>query len=347
MLEIVDLNHAQELDAFVLNQPNGHFMQASAWGRVKREWPWTGLILRDSNGRILGTIALLRHDVHRLHASLFYAPRGPIVRPGDIWTLSRLLEEAAAWAKAQGGYLLRIDPEIAEQDRNFTRLVKSKGFHVNQALDFSLFQPRLCYVSDLAGKDETTLESIYRRSTRLNVHKAKRSALTVRLGTVDDLDNFCRMMEKTGTKNGFTPRSQAYFQSFLNGLGNHAKLFLAELNERPVAASISVTFGQTCSFCYSCSEEAGDKLHANELLQWAMQADAIAQGCTRFDFRGVEGLPEESNPHYGLHHYKQGFGAEFNAYVGQLDLPLRPAVYALTQFVLRLRQGLQTLSNAS
>jgi lipid II:glycine glycyltransferase (peptidoglycan interpeptide bridge formation enzyme) len=33
-------------------------------------------------------------------------------------------------------------------------------------------------------------------------------------------------------------------------------------------------------------------------------------------------VPE--NPYYGLHHYKQGFGAQFHAYAGQCDRVLHP-----------------------
>ena len=40
----------------------------------------------------------------------------------------------------------------------------------------------------------------------------------------------------------------------------------------------------------------------------------------------IEGLgyPVPENPYYGLHHYKQGFGAQFHAYVGQCDRVLHP-----------------------
>ena len=325
MIEFVSIEQAQELDAYVRAHPGGHFMQSSLWGRVKREWPWTGLICRDPGGRIRGTVALLRHDLRFLPGCFFYAPRGPIV--SDREAFAALIEAAAAYAKLRGAFLLRIDPEIPEEDEAFAELIRSLGFHIDRASDFSLFQPRLCYLRDLRGLDQQGLQANYRRSTRCNVHKALRGPICVRLGDARDLPAFCRMMRKTGEKNGFTPRSEDYFRSFLEGLGDCARLYLAELNDRPIAGSLSVIYGKTCSFCYGCSEEAGDKLHANELLQWHMQTDAMEQGCERFDFRGVEGPPEESNPFFGLHRYKQGFGAELHAWIGQLDLPLRPLVY--------------------
>lgn len=329
MIEYVTLEQAAELDRFVEDHPGGHFMQSSHWGRVKQDWPWTGLVCRDRNGQIRGTMALLRHDLRFLPSGFFYAPRGPIFSGNDLQTFSELIDAAAAYAKSHGAYLLRIDPEIRENDAAFRSAIQEKGFRVNQATDFSLFQPRLCYVSSLAGKDEQALEAMYHRSTRYNVHKALRGPVSVRCGDTRDLPAFCRMMAKTGAKNGFTPRSDAYFRQFLKGLGPYAKLYLAELNGKPIAAATAVFFGQTCSLCFCCSEEAGDKLHANELLQWYMQTEALDRGCARYDFRGVEGMPVETNPYYGLHRYKRGFGAEFCAWIGQLDLPLRPVLYRM------------------
>ena len=46
MIEYVTIDQAAELDAFVLRQPNCHFMQTSAWGRVKEGWGWTGILCR-------------------------------------------------------------------------------------------------------------------------------------------------------------------------------------------------------------------------------------------------------------------------------------------------------------
>lgn len=340
MIEYVSIDRAAELDEFVAQHPNGHFMQTSLWGRVKQAWQWTGLLCRDRDWQILGSMALLRHELRCYPSCFLYSPRGPVFTRGDLRTFRELIEAAASHARARGAYLLRIDPEVPEDDAGFAALATKLGFRINRASDFSLFQPRLCYVSVLAGKDEQSLAASYHRSTRRNVHKALQGALRVRRGSVEDLPEFCRMMAKTGAKNGFTPRPQAYFRAFLDGLGAYARLYLAELNGKPIAASICVVFGATCSLCYCCSEDAGDKLHANELLQWYMQTDAIAEGCSRFDFRGVEGPPEESNPFWGLHRYKRGFGAEFCAWIGQLDLPLRPKLYWAVSHALALRSAL-------
>ena len=339
-IEYVDPEHAQALDAFVLSHPNGHFMQSSLWGRVKTDWHWYGILCRDSGGTIRGSMALLSRSLGGFRACMLYAPRGPVFESGDVGTLHELVAAARALGRRLGAYLLRMDPRFDENDAVLRPAVRALGFRVNRAEDFSLYQPRLCYLLPLEGKTPQSLEAGYRRSTRNNLHKARRLGVTVRRGGSEDLPDFCRMMARTGRKNHFTPRSESYFRSFLRGLGKAARLYLAEKDGRPVAAAICVFLCGQCVEMYSCSDPAFWKAFPNELLQWTVQADAIAAGCRVCDFRGVEGRPVEGNPHLGLHRFKQGFGAELHAYLGQLDLPLRRPVWLFASLLYALKRRL-------
>ena len=121
-------------------------------------------------------------------------------------------------------------------------------------------------------------------------------------------------------------------RALLEGLGDCARLWLAELEGRIVAGAITAVWGNTGSLLYSCSDGEGQRQHANELLEYYAQLDALRNRCGRFDFRGVEGRPAEDNPAIGLHRYKQGFGAEFHAWIGQLELVLRPGIARLYRF---------------
>ena len=131
----------------------------------------------------------------------------------------KLVDAAAEYSKTHGAYLLRINPEIPETDAGMLALTQKKGFLLDQASDFTLFQPRLCYVSDLTGTDEHPLATSFQRSTRHNIHKALRGPLSVRLGTIYDLDAFMRMMKDTAAKNDFQPRKKSYYRAVLDGLG--------------------------------------------------------------------------------------------------------------------------------
>lgn len=340
MIEYIDLDHAQELDAFVCSHKNHHFMQTSAWGRVKTDWGWYGMLCRDEGGAIVGSMALLRHNIHFFKTCMLYAPRGPICDYEDRAVLRELRDGAVALAKKCGAYLLRMDPRLEETETDFVQTMTALGFTVDNASDFSLFQPRMCYVTDLAGLTPDTLETIYHKTARTHLHRAWKNQVTVRMGTVEDLPRFCEMMEQTAQKNDFEARSEWYFRSFLNGLGSSAGLYLAEHEGKVISGSISVLDGDRGFFMYGCSDRDYLKLCPNELLQWQMQVDALKAGCRWFDFRGVEGHPTPDNPHYGLHRYKQGFGAAFHAYAGQFDFLTRPLMKRLVDASFKLKERL-------
>ena len=69
----------------------------------------------------------------------------------------------------------------------------------------------------------------------------------------------------------------------------------------------------------------------NYLLQWEMIKWAIEAGCDIYDFRGVSGNLDESNPLYGLYRFKKGFGGEFTEFIGELDYVFNPITYKLIE----------------
>ena len=164
MIEYVDLNNAAALDEFVWQHKNCHFMQTSHWGNVKTDWIWHGMICRDGRGRIRGTMALLRHEIPSIKTSLLYAPRGPIFHEKDREVFTELIEGARALGKKYGAYRLRIDPRISSGNGFYERFLQDLGFHIDRSEDFSLFQPRMCYVLDLRGKTAEQLMTGYHRT---------------------------------------------------------------------------------------------------------------------------------------------------------------------------------------
>ena len=127
MIEYVTIDQAAELDAFVLQQPNCHFMQTSAWGRVKEGWGWTGILCRDEKGEIIGSMAILEHRIRHMHTGFLYAPRGPIFRDGDYATLEALVDAMRALAEKRGDYMIRIDPMLEETDTAFLDEVRAQN----------------------------------------------------------------------------------------------------------------------------------------------------------------------------------------------------------------------------
>lgn len=336
MLEIIDLNHAQALDAFVQSHPNGHFMQTSLWGNFRTDWIWRGLICRRC-GMIVGTMALMVHRVHGLSTALLYAPRGPVTDHDDADAFCELIQGAKELGREYGAYLLRMDPPIRPDCYELLGTVAAMGFDISNRADFSTFQPRMVYQLDLRGQSEEALLAKFHSKTRYNIRLAQRRGVTVRRGDSADIPAFYAMMCQTGEHTGFTPRSQRYYAQLLSAMPDNAALYCAELDGRMIAGAICIVQGRKGWYMYGCSATEYRDNKPNELLQWTMISDCLHRGCELYDFRGVEGYPSHANPHYGLHRFKQGFGAELVEFAGQMDLTLRPGRKKLVQCAQRLR----------
>lgn len=322
MTEAVTLERAQELDAFVAAQPGGHYMQTSRYGLSRPDYHWDGLLLKNDRGVIEASIALHSRPVRFLGRKLFYAPRGPVFTSPE--SFRAIIQAAKDFALARGGYLLRIDPAIGEEDVAFRQEADAMGFRFDVRSDYSTFQARCVYQTSLAGLTPEQLMSRFHSKTRYNIRLAIRRGVRIREGSREDLPVFSRMMAQTARRDGFTPRSEAFFARLLDGMGEQACLLLAEKDGQVLAGAIEVFMGKKAWYAFGCSFSQGREDMPNYLLQWDMMCRALERGCTIFDFRGVEGPPTPDNPHYGLHRFKQGFDAQYVKYAGQLDLTLRP-----------------------
>ncbi len=331
MIEFVTIAEAQELDAFVQAHEHCHFMQTSLWGRVKNDWTWRGMICRDKRGEICGTMALLSRRMKWCRGNILYAPRGPICKYTDADTMMELLHAAKRLARQMDAVYLRLDPMVSEEDVVVSEFMYQEGFLCNRADDFSLFQPRLCYVMQL----KENFEKSYHSSTRRHLQTAIKNGVCV--CESNDVDTFADLMGKTADHNGFEARNREYFRTFLEEMRDNAKLYLAYENGFAVAGSIAVFFGNRAWYMYGASDPENRKSHPNELLQWQMQRDAINMNCRYFDMRGVEGYPVSDNPKFGLHQFKQGFAAKFIAYSGQFDYICRPLPYKLLKWYAKAR----------
>ena len=145
------------------------------------------------------------------------------------------------------------------------------------------------------------------------------------------LDDFSRIMDETGARDGFIVRSRSYFKKMLDCLGGHARLYMAFYEDKPVAGTLAIAYGDKVWYLYGASSNQYRNVMPNYLLQWEMIRWAIERGAAIYDFRGVSGDLSPDNPLYGLYRFKRGFNGEFCEFIGELNLVLRPAAYVLIE----------------
>ena len=68
---------------------------------------------------------------------------------------------------------------------------------------------------------------------------------------------------------------------------------------------------------------------------------AIAHDFKTYNFYGINGLPDKSNPDYGIYDFKKGFTSTETGKVieliGDYELPISPLVYQIHQVLARIK----------
>ncbi|OJU14440.1 MAG: methicillin resistance protein [Clostridiales bacterium 43-6] len=318
----------EEFERFIDESSKGHFMQSKMWGPVKSEWKRECVVSRDKGGKIKGAMAVLIRKVPGIPSSIMYAPRGPVCDMHDEATILDLMEGAKALAKKHRAYELKIDPDIKTADEKFLAIAQKIGFtQKSKGKNFEGIQPRFVFRLEIKDKTEEEVLAMFHSKTRYNINLARRKGVTVKICGPEMLDDFTRIMVETGTRDNFVTRPKVYFEKMLQSFGDNVRLYMAFFEDKPVAGTLAIRFCDKVWYLYGASSNAYRNVMPNYLLQWEMIRWAIESRAAVYDFRGVSGDLDESNPLYGLYRFKKGFGGEFTEFIGELDLIFNPLVY--------------------
>jgi lipid II:glycine glycyltransferase (peptidoglycan interpeptide bridge formation enzyme) len=270
---------------------------------------------------------------------IFYAPRGPVVDIESLELWQILFEGAKKVAADHGAIFLKIDPDVEVGNQDFQNILQNCGFRKNQTgLDFEGVQPAFVFRLDIAPSELKLMENMHSK-TRYNVRLAQKKGVTVREAVgKEDLISFYDILQETAQRDDFLVRGYEYFETIWDEMVTKgmAKIFIAEFEGKPVSATLALIMGDKVWYLYGASSNQYRNVMPNYLIQWEMIRWAKEQGCTLYDFRGVSGDLDESNPLYGLYRFKKGFNGLFTEFVGDWDTVYSRFYYALWTHVLPL-----------
>lgn len=322
-------NFNKKYEAFLQSHPKGHFMQSPQWASVKSFWTNEIVAVEDDSGRLKGSMSLHIRKIPVLPFTMMYSPRGPVCDPHDEETLKALLVKCRKLAEKHRSYVLKMDPDIEVGDKQFEEIVKNLGFKVSRGLkNYEGIQPRFVFRLDLKGKTEDDIMRDFHHKVRYNIRLAEKKGVEIKVGNREDVAVFHSMIVETGIRDNFVVRGRAYYEKVFDCLApDHLRVFIAYYDGKPIAGAIAILYGNKCWYLYGASKNEHRNLMPNYLLQWNMIKWALCSGAEIYDFRGVPGDLDESNPMYGLYKFKVGFRGRFTEFIGMLDYVFNPFIY--------------------
>ncbi|USR79547.1 lipid II:glycine glycyltransferase FemX [Arcanobacterium pinnipediorum] len=311
-LDINDANQTQRFDDFIASSPHANLLQTRAWAHVKAGWD-SHYFYHETDGEIDATLSVLSIMDSRFGARLFYAPRGPVCDLNQIDVVTSLIDEAEAYARAHEGFLLRIDPSVAD-DEGLRQAYAQAGYPF-QREDANTTQPLMSLVLDINGRNREELLAALSKNTRKNVRKSYRLGVTNRVGGREDLPEFYRLFEMMNQHHGISYRPYSYFERLYDAFEDRVRLSFSMFEGRAITTSFLITFNDTANALYGADShefQVGQSYQINyEEISYAAE-----QGCRYYDMGGIFHTDEDN----GLYHFKRKF-TEDNVihWIGNID----------------------------
>lgn len=339
ILDFDNEKEVKEYEKFLNNFGIVSFMQDLRWGKIKRNWKEEAVYIKDE-GKICGCMMILIQKVPYTNFSFMYSPRGPVCDLNNIKIINDLLDEVEALRKKYNAYCITFDPAFI-YDETTIALLKEHGYIIkNRNINPHLLtQPRYEAKIDLLGKSEEEIISSFSQKTRYNLKLAgKHNVIVRRSNSLDDLKKFYELYEITAVRDKIGKRNYDYFTNMLRVYDdNSLKIFVAEHDGSPIAASIAINFGKEVFYAYGASSNEKRNLMPNYIMQMDMIRWAMENKCLSYNFGGVI----ENNKNDGLYRFKIGFVREkgYFEYIGEITKVYNPLIYNFVNSGLKLKRN--------
>ncbi len=220
---------AQEHDSFLIGHPKEHFMQHSAWGKVKSAaGAWhseqVGLFRDDV---LVASSLLLYRKMPIFGSWIYYAPRGFVIDFQDQELLKVFTDHLRAYLKEKKVAYLLVDPDyyyqvtdahdhvIKEKDDFVQRMTALGYVHQGFNMGFEATQPRFTFRLKLEGSLEE-ITNRFDRFTKKNLRQCQENQIEVY--EEDNLELFFEIMHDTALRDNFLEYPKSYYETVYHTL---------------------------------------------------------------------------------------------------------------------------------
>lgn len=309
---------------------NGSFLQSFEWGEFqklmgRKVWRFQA----EENGKVLAVCQIFSKQIPFLRKPYLYLPFGPCF----LQSLSS--EQKSAIFSV---FLAEVE-KVEEQEKAISLLMEpmdefamklGKGEVARSPL--RRFQPQKTLLLDLTQTEEKLFQDVY-KTNRYNIKFAQKRG--VKFETKNHyLPEFFQLLKKTSQKDQFGVYDEDYYKKFfdIQTLDFKVHLCLAKFEGKIITAGILVIFNKWAVYLHGASDYSQRQLMGPHFLQWQQILFAKHQGCSIYDFWGID---EQKWP--GFTYFKKRFGGYEFLYPQTQEIIWRKSWRSLYQFLRKIR----------
>lgn len=312
-----------------------HIMQSWGWGETRelmgKEVHRYGLF--NDMGTMFDGYQL---SIHNLPSPLSNWKIGYL--PKSVLPDAQMIHALSEFGKSKGIIFFKIEPNV------YAHLDNQQELETLKSLQKSIFSlsDRLVkgkdlftqynFLLDLTASEDQLLARMHQK-TRYNIGLAQRKGVQVEIRTDEQaFQTFLKIYFETTTRQGYFGHDVAYHTAVWNTLRRYdlARILIATYDNTPVTAWMLFNYNNTLYYPYGGSRVIHREMMASNLVAWEAIRLGKSMGLSTFDLWGAMGPePDTTDPYYGFHRFKLGYGPNHIAYVGGYDLIVNPQYYAL------------------
>lgn len=320
-MKFIDITEKHK-DAF--NKAISHPLQSFEWG-IFREKTGLKVIRRGivSGKKIVSAYTLTLHKVPKTKYTIGYLPKGDLPTPELLLDLKEIgKKHNCVYIQLEPNLLASKKPEIEHLSNAY--LLKN-SFH-------PLFTKHT-FILDLEKTPEELLSGMHPK-TRYNIRVAQKHNVKITDVTNEKgFKTFLKLYEETTARQRFYAHTPQYHKDLFETLTKPDSqltyvILQAQYQDKILTSWVLFSFQDKLYYPYGASSREHREVMASNLIMW----EAILLGqklkLSSFDMWGALGEnPDPTDPWFGFHKFKQGYGAKLTEYVGSYDYVLDPLTY--------------------
>lgn len=312
-----------------------HPLQSWEWGEFKRkEGAKVERVGFFDGNHLVKAFQVFFHPLPKIPSTIGYFPKGQMPDEDQLSALRQLGLKHRAVA-------IKMEPNVAKPVANASGFAEVEKFlGENGCRPGRPLFTKYTFILDLKPTEEQLLANM-KTKTRYNLNLAQRKGvIIVENSTKAGLDQHLEILKETTLRQGFYAHTPEYFQDMWEYLGNNGimRILEARYQEKVLVSWIMFAYGETLYYPYGASTSEHRDLMASNLMMWEAIKLGKSLGMTKFDMWGALGPePDQSDPWYGFHRFKQGYGGEHMEFLGTYDFVIDQPMYFLYQIAEKIR----------
>ena len=331
-----------EESSAIYNSFVNHPLQTFEWGEFRKKTRIEVIRRAELAGnKIQNPYQITFHKTPGFPYKIGYFPKGELPS-------AELLDELKQTGQDNGISFIQLEPNV--EIGNWKLEIENSGpkpaFH-------PLFT-KYTFILDLTKNEDELLKNMHQK-TRYNIKVSQKHEVKAEIDNSDKtFKEYLKLTEQTTKRQKFYAHGEKYHKlmwetlrspivngklSMVNLNKLQAHLLTAKYKKRTLVTYILFTFKDTIYYPYGASSEEYREVMASTGAMWEAIRFGKSLGLAKFDMWGAANNPNpgKSDPYFGFHRFKQGFGADLIEFVGSYDLVINPLNYRLLTVADKIR----------